>query len=115
MTHFDQLLDTLDPDQKKAAISTANTVIAAGAGSGKTRVLATRYLNLLINRKIPVDEIYALTFTQKAASEMNARIYASLASVSNPEAHEALNSFDKANISTIDALCNKIARKACAA
>ncbi|OQA63858.1 MAG: ATP-dependent helicase/nuclease subunit A [Spirochaetes bacterium ADurb.Bin269] len=115
MTNFDQILDTLDPDQRQAATITENSVIAAGAGSGKTRVLATRYLHLVIKRGIPIDEIYALTFTQKAASEMNARIYASLSSAADPKAQEALCSFDKANIGTLDSLCNSIARQACAA
>lgn len=110
---YESVMEQLDPHQRAAARVSDNSVIAAGAGSGKTRVLAARYLYLVIERGIPVDEIVALTFTRKAASEMYSRIYASLREVDHPLAEEAVNAFHLARIDTIDAFCNSIARNAC--
>lgn len=52
-------------------------VVCAGAGSGKTRVIAYRTLHL-VNSGISPDEITCVTFTNKAASEMKQRIYSLL-------------------------------------
>jgi ATP-dependent helicase/nuclease subunit A len=49
-------------------------LVAAGAGTGKTTVLSKKYLKLLEQRRAEVNEIVAITFTKKAAAEMNARI-----------------------------------------
>ena len=68
----------LDPSQEKVCFTTENSVVAAGAGSGKTQVLATRFAWLVISKGIKVPEILTLTFTDKAASEMYQRIYATL-------------------------------------
>ncbi|MDA3844192.1 MAG: UvrD-helicase domain-containing protein, partial [Candidatus Kapabacteria bacterium] len=50
--------------------------VTANAGSGKTRVLENRYINLLMNADISNDprKITAITFTRKAASEILIRI-----------------------------------------
>ena len=68
----------LDPSQENVCFTTENSVVAAGAGSGKTQVLATRFAWLVISQKVEVSEILTLTFTDKAASEMYQRIYATL-------------------------------------
>ncbi|AZR72919.1 hypothetical protein BBF96_05645 [Anoxybacter fermentans] len=61
--------------QKEAIITTDQSIILnAGAGSGKTRVLVERYLYLISQRLAKVDEILAITFTNKAAGEMKERI-----------------------------------------
>jgi len=49
-------------------------VLGAGAGSGKTRVLVSRFIRLLSQKRAEVDQIMALTFTKKAAAEMQERI-----------------------------------------
>ncbi len=70
-THF---LNELNPVQREAAVEIHGpTLIVAGAGSGKTRVLTYRIAYILANG-IPPWKILALTFTNKAAAEMKERI-----------------------------------------
>lgn len=113
MKTYEELILELDDNQRAASQIDTNAVIAAGAGSGKTRVLAARFVYLIIEKEIPVDEILALTFTKKAASEMYTRIYSTLCEIDHPAAREAIASFHLARIDTIDSFCNSITRTAC--
>lgn len=56
----------------------ADLVVTAGAGTGKTSVLTSKYLRLLEERRAGVNEILAITFTNKAAAEMRDRIRLSI-------------------------------------
>jgi ATP-dependent helicase/nuclease subunit A len=107
------ILAELDREQRRAATAETNAVVAAGAGSGKTKVLAARYAWLVMEKKIPVDQILTLTFTNKAVSEMYSRIYGLLgAERDNPEARRGIANFHQARISTLDAFCGQVARSA---
>ncbi|HUX12610.1 MAG TPA: UvrD-helicase domain-containing protein [Spirochaetia bacterium] len=104
----------LDPDQRAAVAVEVNAVVSAGAGSGKTTVLAERYLRLIRTGRATVDSILTLTFTRKAAAEMHDRIYRRLLSMQeDPLVSAALPRFDRAQISTLDSFCGQIARADC--
>ncbi len=66
--------------EKRAAVADTDhdIIISAGAGAGKTEVLTTRYLNLLLNTEVKLENILCITFTEKAAGEMQKRIFAKL-------------------------------------
>jgi ATP-dependent helicase/nuclease subunit A len=107
-------------DEQKEVIDTDTTaVVAAGAGSGKTTVLAHRFVRLVLEKKTPVDAILTLTFTNKATNEMHQRIYKFLAAkrdICHGEEKvlldNAVANFYKARIETLDSYCASIVRAA---
>src|SRR5512143_3444565 len=65
----------LMPEQQLAANTLDRHVsVTAGPGAGKTTVLIERYLQILRTRDISVDQIVAITFTNRAANEMRERL-----------------------------------------
>ena len=75
----DKLLHGLNPEQRHAVtLPDEHALILAGAGSGKTRVLTTRIAWLLQQQRVSPGGLLAVTFTNKAAKEMNARLSAML-------------------------------------
>ena len=77
-----EVLTLVDSQDRLLAETTwdRNVVVVAGAGTGKTTILVNRILNLLLREPNPVaiTEIVALTFTNKAATEMKQRLGAQL-------------------------------------
>lgn len=93
-----------------------NVVLEASAGTGKTRVLVERYVNLL-RAGVDPDHILAVTFTRKAAAEMRERIIERLREASRLSATDLLRWRDLKDrlgdiaISTIDAFCLSLLRE----
>lgn len=67
--YLDLLEKKLDSKQKAVCCREGNTIVAAGAGSGKTQVLATRFAWLVMSMGIRAPQILTLTFTKKAAGD----------------------------------------------
>lgn len=127
-------LNTLDSLNRVRALDQASFIVEAPAGAGKTELLTQRYLKLLASVNEP-EEIIALTFTNKAATEMRNRILLSLEHAQNqtPEsaAHklvtrglanaalsqsqakqwDIIDQPSRLRILTIDALCSSLTRQ----
>jgi DNA helicase-2/ATP-dependent DNA helicase PcrA len=74
-TGIDQLLGGLNADQRRAVTHGAGPLlVVAGAGTGKTQVITRRIAWLIATRRAKPSEILALTFTDKAAEEMQLRV-----------------------------------------
>ena len=75
MNAKNNLLDNLNNAQKEAVLSTEGpNLIVAGAGSGKTKVLTTKLAYLISQKKAYSNQILCVTFTNKAAKEMQNRV-----------------------------------------
>ena len=75
MTTFKEILKGLNPEQMKAVThGEGPLLIIAGAGTGKTTVITRRIAHLIAQKMAKPGEILALTFTDKAAEEMEARV-----------------------------------------
>ena len=68
-------LRNLNEEQKQAVLhEDGPLLVLSGAGTGKTKVLTTRLANLIFTRNARANEIFAVTFTNKAAFEMKMRV-----------------------------------------
>ena len=68
-------IDSLNEDQRKAVLTSEGPLLVlSGAGTGKTKVLTSRLANLIFTGKAFSSQIFAVTFTNKAAFEMKIRV-----------------------------------------
>jgi DNA helicase II / ATP-dependent DNA helicase PcrA len=84
MNNIDNLIENLNKEQKEAVLNTEGpNLIVAGAGSGKTRVLTTRLIHIIHQKKAFPNQILCVTFTNKAAKEMQNRVMKYVKGTSN--------------------------------
>ena len=103
--------------EQRAAIhiQDENLLVVAGAGSGKTRVLVERYIELLASHSDwPISALVAITFTREAAFEMRQRLRLELERRARADGDERwarhLAQMDSARIDTIHGLCADLLR-----
>ncbi len=115
-----KLTKSLEPAQERAAHTLDRHVsVIAGPGSGKTTVLVERYLHILREKKpSSIDQIVAITFTNRAANEMRERLRKALDGLlitSDGVEHERWRRYkrtlDGAVITTIHGLCMRLLRE----
>ncbi len=112
-------MSELTPHQLKALKTEGHLALTANAGSGKTFVLARKYLSVLLKENVDVINVAAITFTEKAASEL----YFKIATLVDEMIQSTESSTDKfklerirrqlvsANISTIHSFCIDILKQ----
>jgi DNA helicase II / ATP-dependent DNA helicase PcrA len=100
-------------DQQRAVIEAplSPSLVVAGAGSGKTETMANRVLWLLANELVRPDQILGLTFTRKAAGELNARIRERIAELAAANLlGEDYDPFEAPTVQTYNSYANSIYR-----
>ncbi len=103
-------MNPLTDEQRRAVTHPGSVVVRAGAGSGKTRVLAERVVWLLRHGLRP-RELVAVTFTDAAALELRQRIGHTLALQGEAWSAQALERLGEARIGTLHRLCADILRE----
>ena len=92
--------------QQVAAIEEAGVVfVSAGAGTGKTTVLVERFVRAVCDRGLPIDGVLVVTYTERAAAELKARIRERLVQRGR---HDLARDVDRAWISTIHGFCRRL-------
>ncbi len=105
MTSIENLTAHLNPPQKKAVETLEGPVlILAGAGSGKTRALTHRMANIIASGFASTDEVLCVTFTNKAAKEMEHRIFKLLSDLNVPVTRELW-------VNTFHSFCVRVLRQ----
>ncbi|MEP7220796.1 MAG: UvrD-helicase domain-containing protein, partial [Bacteroidota bacterium] len=106
-------------DQKKAHDPNRHISITANAGSGKTRVLVSRYCDIVEHFGAMPGDIAAITFTEKAASELRGKIAEEFERRLGSDQHRASwwllktarEKFPSAIVSTIHGFCSQLLRE----
>lgn len=106
---------TLKAEQIRAIDhNTGSIIVSASAGSGKTMVMIERLIRLIAENKAKVTDVLAVTFTEKAASEMKEKLRKALTEKINKDKDYRLSAqlsdISSADICTIDSFCARLVR-----
>ena len=97
--------DDPNPQQQAAIDARGSTFVSAGAGTGKTTVLVERFARAVLVDGLDVDSLLVITYTDRAAGELRARIRSRLLELGRPDLARDL---DGAWISTIHGFCRRL-------
>jgi len=109
-------MSTITPYQAQALNISKHISLVANAGSGKTFVLSKRFVEIYLRQDLLIEEIVAITFTDKAAKELYKKISQEINDrlVIQGEDFEKLDQLRRqlpsANISTIHSFCSRVLR-----
>lgn len=118
MTPDEKLIDQHQRDLATEDLS-QSYIVEAAAGTGKTTILIKRILNLIRKGEAGLDEVVAITFTEKAASELKIRLRQELENALLNETHpdriqhisEAISDLERMQITTIHSFCSSLLRE----
>ena len=96
-----------NPEQHAAIDASGTVFVSAGAGTGKTSVIVERFARAVCERGVDVESVLVITYTERAAGELRARIRARMHELGRPDLARAL---DGAWISTIHGFCHRLLR-----
>ena len=94
-------------EQRTAIEEPGIVFVSAGAGTGKTTVLVERFVRAVCERGLVIDSILVITYTERAAGELRARIRERLAELGRSD---VARDIDRAWISTIHGFCSRLLR-----
>ncbi len=92
-------------EQAAAIAARGHVFVSAGAGTGKTKVLVERFVAAVCDEGLDVESILVITYTERAAGELRARIRAALVDAGR---HDLARRLDGAWISTIHGFCLRL-------
>jgi len=111
----------IDQEQRERAAQdiSESYIIEAAAGTGKTTVLVTRIINLMKAGEARLEEIVAITFTEKAAAELKVKLRQELERALPNEANsdeyqrisEAISDLERMQVTTIHSFCGSLLRE----
>jgi ATP-dependent exoDNAse (exonuclease V) beta subunit len=111
----------IDQEQRDRAAQdiSESYIIEAAAGTGKTTVLVTRIINLIKAGEARLEEIVAITFTEKAAAELKVKLRQELERALTNEANsgeyqrisEAISDLERMQVTTIHSFCGSLLRE----
>jgi ATP-dependent helicase/nuclease subunit A len=96
-----------NPEQQEAIERAGVVFVSAGAGTGKTRVLVERFVKAVCERELSLDSVLVITYTERAAGELRARIRERLVELGRTD---LARDIDRAWISTIHGFCHRLLR-----
>jgi ATP-dependent helicase/nuclease subunit A len=111
----------IDQEQRDRAAQdiSESYIIEAAAGTGKTTVLVTRIINLIKKGEARLEEVVAITFTEKAAAELKVKLRQEMERVSqtvssgdeNSRLSEAIFDLERMQVTTIHSFCGSLLRE----
>jgi len=111
----------IDQEQRDRAAQdiSESYIIEAAAGTGKTTVLVTRIINLIRKGEARLEEVVAITFTEKAAAELKVKLRQEMERVSqtvrngkeNSRVSEAISDLERMQVTTIHSFCGSLLRE----